>query len=318
MTLRVLSMADTSACDDVLDSLRQVAEVIVRPPDAAVLRQELAEADVYLASLHVRIDAAQIDAARKLKAIATPSTGLDHIALDAATRRGIAVLSLRDDKTFLNNLTATAELAWALLLSVVRRLPWAVQAARHGDWARDRFRGHQLSGKTLGIVGYGRLGRMVAEYGKAFRMRVIATDRARVDPAEGVEVMPLNDLLAQSDVISIHVHLSDETRGLIGRQQFARMKRGAVLINTSRGAVVDEAALLDALNDGALLGAGLDVIEGEWRPDLMDHPLIRHAATHQNLVISPHIGGVTYESQRMAYARTVELILDFLRTKGLK
>jgi D-3-phosphoglycerate dehydrogenase len=317
MSIRVLSLADTSDCDDVLDPLRRVAEVLVRPADASVLHDHIADADVYLASLHVRLDAAAIDAAKRLKLIVTPSTGLDHIDLAAAERRGVAVLSLKDDKDFLNSLTATAELAWALLLCVFRRLPWAVQAAHAGDWARDRFRGHQLSGKTLGVVGYGRLGRMVAEFGKAFRMRVIATDIGGVTPAPGVELMPLAKLLPRADVVSVHVHLTDQTRGLIGRDQFHLMRPRAVLINTSRGAIVDEAALLDALHSGALLGAGLDVIDGEWRTDLAQHPLIRYAAAHENLVISPHIGGVTYESQRMAYARTVEMILNFLREKAL-
>jgi D-3-phosphoglycerate dehydrogenase len=315
--LRVLSMADTSECDDVLDPLRRVADVSVRPADPAVLRDQITDTNIYLAALQVRIDAAAIDSAKRLKAIATPSTGLDHIDLGAAQQRGVTVLSLKDDKEFLNSLTATAELAWALLLSVVRRLPWAVQAAHSGDWARDRFRGHQLSGKTLGIVGYGRLGRMVGEFAKAFRMRVIATDVGGVTPARGVELMPLEKLLPQADVVSIHVHLTDETRGMIGCEQFSSMKRGAVLINTSRGAIVDEAALLEALQSGKLLGAGLDVIDGEWRPDIAQHPLIQYASKHQNLVISPHIGGVTFESQRMAYARTVEMILNFLREKAL-
>jgi D-3-phosphoglycerate dehydrogenase len=317
MKPRVLSMADTADCDDVLDPLRRVAEVLVRPADQAFLREQVGDFDVYLASLHVRLDAETIASAKQLKAIVTPSTGLDHIDIAAAQRRGIAVLCLKDDREFLNSLTATAELAWALLLSVVRRLPWAVQAAHSGDWARDRFRGHQLSGKTLGIIGYGRLGSMVAEYGKAFRMRVIATDVTHRPAASGVAMVPLADLLPQADVISIHVHLTDQTRGLVGREQFAKMKRGAVLINTSRGAIVDEAALLDALSSGALLGAGVDVIDGEWRKDLDQHALIRHAATHQNLVISPHIGGVTYESQRMAYARTIEMILKFLNEKAM-
>ena len=317
MKPRVLSMADTADCDDVLDPLRRVAELLVRPADQAELSRTVGEFDAYLAALQVRLDAATIERATRLKAIATPSTGLDHIDVAAAGRRDITVLSLRDDRDFLNQLTATAELAWALLLSVMRRLPWAVQAAHSGDWARDRFRGHQLSGRTLGIIGYGRLGAMVAEYGKAFRMRVIATDVTSKPPAPGVEMMPLEKLLPQADVISIHVHLTDQTRGLLGREQFARVKRGAVLINTSRGAIVDEAAMLDALNDGTLLGAGVDVIDGEWRDDLPQHPLIRYAATHQNLVISPHIGGVTYESQRLAYARTVEMILNFLRERSL-
>jgi D-3-phosphoglycerate dehydrogenase len=258
------------------------------------------------------LDRETIRAVSRLKVIATPTTGLDHIDLAAAQSRGIAVLSLRDDKEFLSRITATAELAWGLLLSVVRRLPWAVQAAHSGDWARDRFRGHQLSGKTLGIIGYGRLGRIVAEYGKAFRMRVLATDVSEVVPADYVERMPLSELLPQADVISIHVHLTDQTRGMLGPPEFAQMKHGAVLINTSRGAIIDESALLSALQSGALLGAGLDVIEGEWRTDLAQHPLIAYAASHQNLIISPHIGGVTFESQRMAYARTVEMILNFL------
>jgi len=317
MAIRVLSLADTSECDEVLDPLRRVADVAVRPADAAILREQITETDIYLAALQVRIDAAVIDSAKKLKAIATPSTGLDHIDLAAAQQRGVAVLSLKDDREFLNSLTATAELAWALLLSVVRRLPWAVQAAHSGDWARDRFRGHQLSGKTLGIVGYGRLGRMVGEFGKAFRMRVIATDVGGVTPAPGVELMPLKKLLPQADVVSIHVHLTDQTRGMIGREQFRAIKQDAVLINTSRGAIVDEPALLDALETGKLLGAGLDVIDGEWRPDIAEHPLIQYASKHQNLVISPHIGGVTFESQRMAYARTIEMILHFLREKQL-
>jgi D-3-phosphoglycerate dehydrogenase len=317
MPLRVLSMADTAECDDALDPLRRVAEVDIRPADTRALRETIGEFDVYLASLQAQLDAAAIDAAGRLKVIATPSTGLDHIDVAAAKRRGIPIVCLKDDIEFLNRLTATAELAWALLLSVMRRLPWAVQAAHRGDWARDRYRGHQLSGRTLGIVGYGRLGSMVAEFGKTFRMRVLATDVTRKPAAPGVEMMPLAQLLPQADVISIHVHLTDQTRGLISRQQIASMKRGAVLINTSRGAILDEAALLDALNSGALLGAGLDVIDGEWRTDLDRHPLIMYAARHENLVISPHIGGVTYESQRLAYARTVEMILNVLRDKGL-
>src|SRR6266542_2172266 len=140
MRPRVLSMADTADCDDVLDPLRQVADVVVHAADPVVLRGQIGHFDVYLASLHVQLDAAAIESATRLRAIATPSTGLDHIDVAAAQRCGIPVLCLRDDKGLLDQLTATAELAWALLLCVVRRLPWAVQAAHRGDWARDRFR----------------------------------------------------------------------------------------------------------------------------------------------------------------------------------
>ena len=165
---------------------------------------------------------------------------------------------------------------------------------------------------TLGILGYGRLGCMVADYGKAFRMRVLACDIRPVDMAPAVERVGFDQLLAESDVLSIHIHLTEENRRLINAAALAKMKRGAVLINTSRGAIVDEAALLQSLTSGHLAGAGLDVIEGEWRNDLANHTLIQYAAANQNLIIVPHIGGITLEAQRMVYAHTAEKLARYL------
>lgn len=314
MPCRTLNMADLSEFPEVLDPLRRIGEVVSLPADQQRLREEIGQYDAYLAALDVRADRAVIEAAGRLRVIATPSTGLDHLDLDAMRQRGIELISLRYDTDFLSQITATAEMAWCLLLAVVRCLPWAFDAARHGDWARDRFRGRQLLGKTLGILGYGRLGRIVAEYGKAFRMRVLACDVRSVEPAPGVELVEFGRLLAESDVLSIHIHLTEENRGLIDAAALAQMKPGAVLINTSRGAIIDEQALLSALESGRLAGAGLDVIDGEWRDDLDRHPLVRYASTHQNLVISPHVGGATFESQRLAYAHTVEKLAQFLTT----
>jgi len=310
---RVLSMADVTACPVVLDSLREVAEVVDLPADAEVLRDRIEAFDAYFASLAVQVDREVLTRAKRLRVIATGSTGTDHIDLDAARQCGVTVLSLKDDREFLDRITATAELAWGLLLSVVRRLPWAFDDARKGHWSRDAFRGRQISGKTLGVIGYGRLGRMVAEYGKAFRMRVLACDTREVEMSPGVERVSLHRLLAESDVISVHVHLTEETRGLIGCEAFSQMKPGVVLINTSRGAVIDEEALLRALQQGRVAGAGLDVVHGEWREDLEQHPLIQYSRAHQNVVITPHIGGVTEESQTLAYERTVGKLADFLR-----
>lgn len=312
MRPRVLNMADVSHCPEVLEPLARLADVVSLPPSEATLRARIGEFDAYLASLAVRIDRGMLDAARSLRVIATASTGTDHIDVAAAQQRRITVLSLKDDQDFLTGITATAELAWALLLAVVRRLPAAAEAAGRGDWARDRYRGHQLSGKTLGIVGYGRLGRMVAEYGRAFRMNVLACDVLPVAPAPGVRLTTPAEVLAVSDVVSLHVHLTEENRGLIDRAAIAAMKPGAVLINTSRGAIVDETALLEGLESGRLSGAGLDVIDGEWRADLAEHPLVRYARTHENLVITPHVGGVTYESQASAYTRIISKLADCL------
>ena len=310
---RVLCMANIDACPAVFDSLREAADVDVVPADRDALARTIPEYDAYFASLHVRLDREIIDRGQRLRAVATPSTGLDHLDLDALGERNIALLSLKGETGFLSLITSTAEMAWALLLAVVRRLPPAFEAAKRGRWARDEFRGHQLAGKTLGILGYGRLGRIVADYALAFRMRVIVNDVLPVDPAPGVEVVDLDTLLRESDVLSLHVHLTEETRHFIDAGKLSRMKPGAVLINTSRGGIVDEDALLTALQDEALGGAGLDVVDGEWDEHLAEHPLIRYARGGGNIVISPHTGGVTHEAQEMAYGFVAEKLRRFLR-----
>ncbi len=312
MRWQVLNMADISACPNVFASLKGIADVISLPAKQRKLLEKIHEFDVYFASLHVQMNREVLERASHLRVIATPSTGLDHIDITFARQRGVAILSLTQDTEFLEKITATAEMTWALLLATVRRLPWAFAAAKQGDWARDRFRGWQLSGKTLGILGYGRLGRMVAEYGKAFRMRVLTWDIRKVTPADGVELVSFERLLRESDVLSIHIHLTDENRGLINSKALAKMKNGAILINTSRGGLVDEEAFLQALLSGHLGGAGLDVIDGEWRDDLEQHPLIRYVNAHENLVISPHVGGVTFESQKMTLEYTVERLMGYL------
>lgn len=311
MAVMILSMADVAACPEVLKPLDSVAKVIELPADQRVLAERIHEFDAFLTSLTVETNQEVLQHASKLRAVATPSTGLDHIDLAEAQKRNITVLSLKNDTEFLSKITATAELAWALLLATVRKLPTAVSAAREGRWARDEFRGTQLSGKTLGIVGYGRLGKMVAEYGKVFGMNTLVCDVKPMSVSIGIEQVELDVLLQRSDVVSIHIHLSDETRSLFDERAFQKMKPGAVLINTSRGGVIDEAALLATLETGHLAGAGLDVIDGEWRSDLEKHPLIQYAKGHGNLIISPHIGGVTQESQTMAYSRIVQRLGQF-------
>ena len=310
--LRVLNMAETDLFPDLWEPLAGLAEVVTVPAEAQVLADLLPDFDAYFATLHARLTADMIAAAPRLRVVATPSTGLDHLDLDAMREHGVALLSLKDDTEFLDRITATAEMAWGLLLAVVRKLPWSFAAAQRGEWARDRFRGMQLSGKTLGILGHGRLGRIVAEYGKAFRMNVLACDVRPVAAAPGVRLVDLDTLLREADVLSVHLHLTEANRHFLDAAAFARMKPGAILLNTSRGGVVDETALLAALGSGQLGGAGLDVIEGEWREDLADHPLIRYANTHENLVISPHTGGVTLESQRLTAAHMIAKLARFL------
>lgn len=314
MKWRLLNMADLGACPDAFDSLSAEVEVVSMPPSRDALLRHLAAFDLYCASLQLRAGRDVLDQAPQLRAIVTVSTGLDHIDVDYAESRGIRVLSLRGDAVFLDTVTSTAELAWALLLAAVRRLPSACASALRGDWDRERFRGLQLSAKTLGVLGYGRLGRMVAEYGKAFRMRVLACDREPVQPADGVEMVCFETLLEQADVLSVHIHLTRENHRLLDARAFSRMKPGAVLVNTSRGAIVDESALLKVLASGRLAAAGIDVVDGELDGSLDQHPLIRYARDHDNLVISPHVGGVTLEAQRDAIRHMVGKLGAFLDT----
>ncbi len=315
MKHQILNMADVDVAKDLFEPLRDIAEVLSLPSSEAALRAHLPKSDGYIASLKIPVTRDLFSLAPGLRVIVSPSTGSDHLDLAAMKEMGIDYISLKGDEEFLRSITATAELTWALLLATVRKLPWSFAAAREGNWAREEFRGHQLSGKTLGIVGYGRLGRITAQYGQAFRMRVIATDNREIAPEAGVEMVKFDRLLRESDVISIHVHLDDSTRQLFNKQAFTSMKPSAVLLNTSRGAILDEEALLEALIAGRIAGAGLDVIDGEWRSDLKNHPLIAYSRTHENLVISPHTGGITYESQRAAMDQVIRKLRDYLMTR---
>lgn len=310
---RVLSMADFETYPKARRILEPIAEVVTVQPDQKELKRLIPDFDAYFASLAVRADKEVLERAERLRAIATSTTGTDHIDLETASRKGVEIICIKEDYDLLDRVTATAELAWALMLGVVRKLPWGFESVKKGVWARDVFRGHQMSGKTFGILGYGRLGKMVADYAKAFRMRVIACD-IRDFEAEGVERASFDRLLSESDVISIHIHLTEENRGLISTAEFEKMKPGVVIVNTSRGAIIDEEAFVKALESGKVGGAGLDVIHGEWREDLQEHPLIVYARNHENLLIMPHIGGITYESQEMTLAYTARKLVDYLKS----
>jgi len=293
--------------------LESLGEVRYLDYDRAALAELLPEVDVLYTSLKVRVDRELLEQAPRLRCIATPSTGTDHLDLRAAEELGIPVLSLKEEIAFLRSVTATAELAFALILAAMRNLPFAFDAVRAGEWESRRFRGHQVYEKTLGIIGYGRLGEMMGRYGLAFGMRVLACDPYKTIAEPGIEQVDLDTLLHQADVVTVHVHLNNETRGLLSHREFALMKPGAYLVNTSRGAIIDDDAFLRALESGRLAGAGVDVLAGELDGPIGDHPLVQYARAHSNLVITPHMGGVTFESQEKAFAYTAKMLEAFLK-----
>ncbi len=292
--------------------LQEVATLHERPLDRASLLRELPHYDGLIVRFRHTLDREVLAANPRLQFIATATTGLDHIDQAAAQEHSITILSLKGETDFLRTIHATAEHTWALLLALLRNLPAAVEAVRQGGWERQHFRGNELHGTLLGIVGYGRIGEKVSRYAEAFGMRVLAYDPYRHDiPSSVPRGATLDAVLVAADVVSLHVPLNDQTSGLLGARELAMMKPGALLINTARGALLDEAALLAALTSGHLGGAALDVLcdEASLGP-AATHPLIAYARTHPNLLITPHIGGATYESM----AKTEIFIAEKIRT----
>lgn len=262
------------------------------PVPREVLLREVAEAEGLLTLLSDRIDAEVIAAAPKLRVISQYAVGYDNIDLATATARGIPVGNTPDVLT-----EATADLAFALLMAVARRVVEGVDQVRQGlwkTWGPEILLGQDVWGATLGIIGLGRIGQAMARRGRGFGMRVLYADPQRKPEAEAalnVEYAALEEMLAQVDYLSLHCPLTPATRGLIGEAELRRMKPTAVLINTARGAVVQQEALLRALREGWIAGAGLDVTDPEPLPP--DHPLV----ALPNCVITPHIASASVRTR---------------------
>ena len=264
----------------------------------ATLSEQIRGYDVLVIRLGLRVNHEVLKSADRLRVIVTPTTGLDHIDLIEAERRNITALSSIGERSFLDTVFATSEHTLALMLSLLRHIPASFDAVKQNRWRRDLFRGTELRDRRVGILGYGRLGRMVAGYVLAFGASV-----ATYDPY--VENVPkpihrfdtLAELLMWSQVLSIHVPLNEETRDMIGAAELSQLPAGAMLVNTSRGAIVNETALIDALESGHVATAAVDVLSAEESiAEHFEHPMIAYARAHDNLIITPHIGGATVES----------------------
>ncbi|MGE0444325.1 MAG: 2-hydroxyacid dehydrogenase [Vicinamibacterales bacterium] len=245
------------------------------------LHGRIAQHDALISLITDKVDRSVIEAGTSLRVIANVAVGYNNIDVAAARERGIIVTNTPDVLT-----GATADLTWALILGVTRRIGEGERLVRRGawtGWAFDQLLGMELRGRQLGIVGWGRIGRAVAERAAAFGMTVAHTGR-------DADAMPLDRLLSTSDVVSLHVPLKDDTRHLIDQPALARMKRSAYLINTSRGPVVDEAALVWALKSRLIAGAGLDVYERE--PELTPELL-----SFENVMLLPHLGSATRDTR---------------------
>jgi len=297
--------------DPVMTAIRQRFTLVHEPFDAAptllALQKGLSSAAAAIVTLTDSIDAGTIESARGLKILANYAVGYNNIDVEAAKRCGVIVTNTPDVLT-----DATADLTWALILATARRLiegDQLVRSGQWGGWAPTQLLGAAVAGKTLGIIGMGRIGRAVAERAAGFRMKVLYYSRRPLEAqpdARAWEWRTLPALLAESDIVTIHVPLTTETRHLIGVHQLSRMRRTAILINTARGPIVDEAALAAALRNSTIAGAGLDVFEDEPRlhPDL---------SALKQVVLLPHLGSATLAARvemGMICLRNVEAVLN--------
>ena len=300
--MRVL-VAEPLAAEGV-ELLRRHHEVDERP---GLPRDEfLAALPAYEALLvrsQVQVDAEAIAAGGRLIVIGRAGVGVDNVDLEAATRAGVTVVNAPTGNTI-----AAAEHTMALLLALARHVAEADASVRRGEWRRSAFTGVELRGKTLGILGLGKIGMAVAARARAFEMEVVGADpfvSAEAAAAHGVTLVDSDELLGRADIVSVHVPLTRATRGLIGRRELARLKPGALLVNAARGGIVDEAALAEALADGTVGGAGVDVYEKE---PPAGSPLLEAPRT----VLTPHLGASTAEAQALVAVEAAQQVLDVL------
>jgi len=277
---------------------------------ATELKSIIGEYDALIVRSRTMVTADLLEAAGRLKVLGRAGVGVDNIDVSAASCRGVVVLNATG-----GNVVSVAEHTLALILALVRHIAQADASLKRGAWERSRFRGIALSGKKLGLLGAGRIGSEVARRARAFGMRVVAYDPyLSPERAEqlGIELVTLASLLREADVVSVHVPLTEETRGLIGARELVLMKPTAYLVNAARGGIVDEKALAEALKAGALGGAALDVFEKEPVP--ADHPLLKL----ENVLAVPHLGAATQEAQTSVAIEICEAVRDALVSGDLR
>lgn len=259
------------------------------------------------------IDESILAGAKQLKVIATTSTGSNHIDKVYCKDQGIEVLSLRGTN-LLDSIRASSEFTFNLLMSTIRKTPYAFASAKAGRWreVEDHLRGVELSGLNLGIIGYGRIGSNNARYANAFGMNVLSYDpNVRIEDSYVTQCSSYEEVIAKADAVMICVHLDESTRNMVDESWFQQMKNGVYFINTSRGEIVDEAALLKNLTSKHIKAAAVDVITDEFTSDKPTHPMIQYARENDNLIVTPHIAGLTYDSERKAAQITISGVLKF-------
>lgn len=267
-------------------------------------------AEVLFIRLGYQLDREFLKNYSSLRYIVSPTTGEDHVDKEYLNEKKVCLLTLKGETEFLESIPATAEFTWGLLLSLTRNIKPACHSVIEGNWNRDLYKGHDSYGKTIALVGFGRVAKIIARYAKAFGMHVKAFDPYVDEYPEGVEACKsLASLMAGADILSIHAALTPETTNLVGENELYLLPKHAVVINTSRGDILNAKALLEALRDNTIAGAAIDVIPGERSTNnFIKNQLLAYAKQYNNLLVTPHLAGASYESMAM----TEEFMVDKL------
>ncbi|WP_162274099.1 NAD(P)-dependent oxidoreductase [Leptospira tipperaryensis] len=311
--MTILVLESWNFPDSSIDKLRKFGRVFLdkkEEPDKKTYIQEV-NPDAIFIGLGVELRKEDLEKLKNLRVIVTPTTGLNHVDLETCEELEIKVISLKGEVEFLSSITSTAEHAWLLILSLFKEFRKDISNVNLNLWNRSELKTKELNGKTIGIIGYGRLGKIVREYSQSFRMKCLIYD---IDPVKISEIpederSEKENLFKKSDVISLMASYKPENSRMIGDREFGYMKDGSFFVNTSRGELVDEASLLNHLKSGKLAGAALDVLDNDssWNgrsPE--NHPLIEYSKNHHNLIITSHVGGNSKE----ALLKTREFVVN--------
>ena len=298
--MRILITESEDFSPNAIAELQKHFEVVQRDfTSLEDLTENIAEVDVLFVRLRFKLTQEILEKAPKLQYILTATTGLDHIDVDYFESRGGKVISLKGEVDFLGSIPSTAEHTWALLLALLKKIPSAFEDVKEGNWHRDHFKGNNLRGKKIGILGLGRVGKQVAHFAEAFGLEIgyfdIVSQNNKYKSFSNPE-----ELFAWAEIISIHIPYNVDNENFVNEQLLQHCQKNAVLINTSRGNVWDENKVAELLKQNKIFGIATDVLQDEFnKKQLIRNPLVELATEEYNIIITPHIAGATYESMAM-------------------
>lgn len=310
---KILATVPITHLDETCHVLESIGDVTyLKYPTREEVLDIIPRYDALFPNVRLMLDEEIINRAERLCVISTPSIGTDHIDLSYCNSKGIDVLSLEADHDVMKEVPSAAEFAFGLMLNLVKNMPWGFQSVLKGDWNGVKFKGRDLKGRTLGVVGAGRIGSKLVKLALAFEMNVYINDILDKSDIVGARQVGIDELFNKSEIISIHVPLNDMNRSMVNDTWFKKMK-GVYLINTSRGAVINENHLVEALEKGNVKAAALDVLCGETSDAISDNILIEYARNHSNVMITPHCAGKSIDGQNITFTHAARKLVRYFQ-----